>query len=161
MSKNLISKNKLNHSHYRKWLINKTSTSNFDLKYSSKKNKELELEYVQFYKENPMEVYVLLCDKKKKEKLEKRTQNIFLYLIGSGQMNLCKIGYSISPLERLSSIQTGFPYKLEIIDLFQINSIKEEKVAHKLFKNHRLQGEWFTLNNEILEYFKSKKTYAS
>lgn len=66
----------------------------------------------------------------------------------------CKIGITKSPLDRIEQIKLGLPsQKCFYIGLFigKTASIHEKKL-HNLFKNKRISGEWFILNDNDLEY---------
>lgn len=66
----------------------------------------------------------------------------------------CKIGFTKSPLERIEQIKFGLPsQKCFYIGLYiRKTSSTHEKKLHKLFKNKRISGEWFILNDDDLEY---------
>jgi hypothetical protein len=78
-----------------------------------------------------------------------QTEISFIYLIKSALGY--KIGKANNPFSRFSSIQTGNADKLHLIHLFPVNKDlcrDIEKKLHFLFKNKRIIGEWFTLNEE-------------
>lgn len=76
-----------------------------------------------------------------------------VYAIGNLEQGVFKIGISLSPQERLKSIQTGYPYPLTI--LAATNPIKNshvvERQLHTQLSKYRLSGEWFSIEalNEI------------
>lgn len=63
------------------------------------------------------------------------------YLLFDGK--LYKIGQSINPEKRLKNLRTGNT-KVKII---AYGSGLTEKRLHEIFKNKRVSGEWFKLNN--------------
>ena len=73
-----------------------------------------------------------------------------IYFIKGG--DFVKIGKSHSPEKRIKELQTGNPYKLELL-----KTIKEcseggyfnESDLHIKFKDHRVEGEWFRYTDEI------------
>lgn len=76
----------------------------------------------------------------------------YVYFITSRVKGRCmpvKIGYSTSPDNRLSKLQTGNPNKLQICRLLKCKSAEDgrrlertlHKLAHKRFQS--LEGEWF------------------
>lgn len=69
-----------------------------------------------------------------------------VYLIQMDE-NIFKIGYSRRPKVRLQGIQTSHPRKLNLIHTFPAESgkIAEDKL-HRFFHRHRLEGEWFELD---------------
>ncbi len=69
-----------------------------------------------------------------------------VYLIKSGE--LYKIGMTTGTIEnRVKSLQTGSPHRLEIIHTIKTNDPHNlETYLHDLFKNKRVNGEWFNLD---------------
>lgn len=61
-----------------------------------------------------------------------------------------KIGRSNSEsiYDRLSTIQTSYPYKLEFLFVME-GGPEQERNAHKAFADHRLHGEWFRRGREL------------
>ncbi|HEA66894.1 hypothetical protein LCGC14_1749250 [marine sediment metagenome] len=53
--------------------------------------------------------------------------------------------------KRLSVIQCGNPYKLEILRLLEWEYDQEYEIK-KHFEKHKVRGEWFNLNQEIIDY---------
>lgn len=62
-----------------------------------------------------------------------------------------KIGKSEDPRKRLREIQTGHPAKLQIVGLIDGDESLEREL-HRKFAHLRLEGEWFALENDLLEY---------
>lgn len=71
-----------------------------------------------------------------------------IYIIKVKDKDICKIGYSENPEKRLASLQTANYEKLELITTFN-GSRDLEAHLHKKFGVYRLNGEWFTYNEEI------------
>jgi len=67
-----------------------------------------------------------------------------LYIIQSSNNGCFKIGRSKHPMKRLKQLQTGSPYKLEILLIIE-NGGKHEKSLHSLFPKKEIscKGEWF------------------
>jgi DNA-binding XRE family transcriptional regulator len=59
-----------------------------------------------------------------------------------------KIGYAINPKYRIRSIQTSHPFKLYPLLVLDGTLIDETKL-HDQFQQYRVNGEWFTLCEEI------------
>lgn len=59
-----------------------------------------------------------------------------------------KIGKSRDSKRRLVSLQTSSPYKLKMVAIFEEDI---EKTLHIRFKDHRMSGEWFSM--EILSLY--------
>ena len=72
----------------------------------------------------------------------------YIYLIKSSFGY--KIGKANDPFSRFSMIQTSNPEKLEIVHLFPVEekyAHEIEKKYHKIFKDKRIIGEWFKLDD--------------
>lgn len=83
----------------------------------------------------------------------------YVYLIQCGDFRLYKIGVTgNSPLSRLSEMQTGCPFRLELIAFAPVDDATEAEmrlhVKHDLW---RIRGEWFALStkhvDDITQYF--------
>ena len=59
-----------------------------------------------------------------------------------------KIGYSKSPKERFSALQTASPERLDLMGYFPGNP-DTEKQFHELFDHLRRKGEWFALTRQL------------
>jgi len=66
----------------------------------------------------------------------------------------CKIGFTKKPLERIEQIRLGLPsQKCFFIGLHVgKTAVVYERKLHKLFKNQRISGEWFILNDKNLNF---------
>lgn len=57
---------------------------------------------------------------------------------------------------RLSSLQTGNPFKLKVIAAVALENAEMasqcEKLLHSKFRSHRLNGEWFKYDLEIEDF---------
>lgn len=53
-----------------------------------------------------------------------------------------KIGFSHKPHARMRELQTGCPYRLELMSVWECSGIYERKL-HNYFADYRLEGEWF------------------
>lgn len=82
-----------------------------------------------------------------------------IYLIRAQEIYLYKIGITKNVNKRIKQLQTGCPYKLELIESYEpkffVNKI--EKTLHRSCACYQtnpdfseLQGEWFNLPNEIV-----------
>jgi len=66
-----------------------------------------------------------------------------VYVIQAGDDGPVKIGYTSGPAEkRLRGLQTGNPYKLRILKVFDGDE-RHESELHRRFAGHRIRGEWF------------------
>ncbi len=81
-----------------------------------------------------------------------------IYLLKELETNSIKIGYvkSVSSLsERMSSLRTGNPRKMEILATLD-GELKDEFSLHRRFADFHLDGEWFTFPNSFIKLIKKK-----
>lgn len=89
----------------------------------------------------------------------------YIYLISAhiNDNTLYKIGYTEKEVKtRLKQLQTGNASKLIIEQTYTVisNKSKLEKLILKYFKNKRLTGEWFELDqNDVLNFENICKRY--
>lgn len=82
-----------------------------------------------------------------------------LYFIQTSNNGMIKIGRSINPEKRLKQLQTGNPFKLKLIHVFEKQGYKE-KILHEELKEFKLKGEWFKYNcvgSIPIEYYEKIK----
>ena len=82
----------------------------------------------------------------------------YVYIVKCGDFNLYKVGVSKSkPKQRLSSLQSGCPFPLYMIELHYCNyySLLESEI-HKRYKKYNKMGEWFELTDAQLLCLKSE-----
>lgn len=72
-----------------------------------------------------------------------------VYFIRNG--NYIKIGVSVDPWKRLSSLQTGNPEPLEMLAIMP-GSQDVESALHRSFGKHMKRGEWFETNTPLLAF---------
>lgn len=75
-----------------------------------------------------------------------------VYIIGNRKWGLCKIGYSRSPARRLRRLQTGCPFKLEILTVFEGKSYDFETALHKRAEPYHEHGEWFRIEGRLKNF---------
>lgn len=76
------------------------------------------------------------------------SEQCYLYVIvPEGAERPAKIGITANPDARLKQLQTGNPQRLRIYETFWALTREEaaywEELAHQLFREHRMAGEWF------------------
>ncbi len=56
-------------------------------------------------------------------------------------------------MKRLKGVQTGCPFKVEFVyKAFTYRALNVEAIIHEVFKDNRVQGEWFKFtDNEELD----------
>lgn len=72
-----------------------------------------------------------------------------VYFIRAGSN--VKIGFSTQPMDRLQSLQTSHPDKLEILCTIA-GSRDTERDMHKRFAKFHVRGEWFRMSSEITAF---------
>lgn len=86
----------------------------------------------------------------------KKTKDGYVYIIKKNDENIVKIGMSKNYSERTKQISTKLPFEVETVKVFKTKDMYSlEKKLHDFYKEKRLNGEWFELNNEDLEYIKN------
>ncbi|QNF32635.1 GIY-YIG nuclease family protein [Adhaeribacter swui] len=95
---------------------------------------------------------------KKIEKVVDKSATIgCIYILNIENTNIYKIGFSINPLNRISSIRTSNPFDISITVIFKcFHANKLERELHNLFQSKRKNREWFVLDSEN---FKEIKEY--
>ena len=77
----------------------------------------------------------------------------FLYFFQLGTQNMIKIGVSRTPPVRKHQLETKLPYKLKILNKFKLKKAYSfEKAFHNYYKKQRLNGEWFELDKNEIDY---------
>lgn len=67
-----------------------------------------------------------------------------------------KIGRSVNPNERLRVFSTEMPVDVYTVHTFKTdNMVVAERFFHEQLRNFRYRGEWFHLNEEFVEWFKT------
>jgi hypothetical protein len=88
-------------------------------------------------------------------------KNKIIYLFFIPELNISKIGISRNATKRLSQLQTGCPYQIQLIKTYSSEfSTKIERVLHRSFRTKKvdsseyaLLGEWFNLEiDSILKF---------
>lgn len=80
----------------------------------------------------------------------------FVYLIQQVNGQHYKIGKSITPDKRMSLFEVKLPFPIERICTIETDDMSGlERELHETFANKRVDGEWFALDTEDVEYIKS------
>lgn len=72
---------------------------------------------------------------------------MFIYIIGMENSNAVKIGVASNPESRLRQLQSGNPYRLQLIQTFKATEAKE-RFLHARFREYKLIGEWFDFGKQ-------------
>lgn len=86
----------------------------------------------------------------------------YIYIIHQENTDFYKIGYSQNPEQRLRELQTGSPFQLRLIEIYEVTSDNApyfENKIHGWLSFNRLQGEWFSLSNILLGRLKRRIEY--
>lgn len=86
----------------------------------------------------------------------KHWQNIdkgsFVYFVLCPQVNAVKIGFTNNLKSRLSSLQTGNPYRLKVLAWMQGGRSEEGEVHRAFSQYHTGTGEWFYFEGDLIDY---------
>ena len=76
----------------------------------------------------------------------------YVYII-KAENGLYKIGKSITPTSRISTLRTASPVDVQMYRIFKSSDYHyAEEVLHDQFSEKRERGEWFRLSEEDLKY---------
>ena len=91
---------------------------------------------------------------KAEKKTAKPARDGYVYLLKSS-MGHYKIGRSRDVKKRLSTFGVQLPFKVELVCQIKTNNMYDlERDLHDLFSHKRVNGEWFTLDDNDAEYIK-------
>ena len=71
----------------------------------------------------------------------------YVYAIGSEDFPFVKIGHTTNVAARLAQLQTGNPYRLEVLGTWP-GTFALEQLVHQSFAFQRLRGEWFDFDGQ-------------
>ena len=75
----------------------------------------------------------------------------YVYLMKHGDYH--KIGKSKNPWRRRDDLQQNFPEEVELVTTIRTQDMTiEEQVLHDIFKDKRVRGEWFDLEEQDIRY---------
>ena len=88
----------------------------------------------------------------------KMTDSPVVYVLNTMDFEFVKIGYTKNLKQRMSNIQNGCSYDLNIFTCSHAPNFKEiEKYLHKYYSKFNVRGEWFSFGvnelNEIQDFF--------
>lgn len=88
------------------------------------------------------------------EQKPKKDQSGYVYLLKSDNGHH-KIGKAKNPEDRLKTFTVKLPFHVEYICTIKTNDMRVlEETLHERFANKRIDGEWFNLETEDIEYIK-------
>lgn len=135
----------------------------FESCFTNKQNRTYPMYEITFKGSIALETIYLMSDNNHRNDCElnkSAKDNDVIYFITNNKGSI-KVGYTSSIRTRLTAIQLGCDTYCEIIAT--IKGGKElEKQAHNFFKEKRLSGEWFLINEEdIYDFVSSSKLRSS
>lgn len=83
-----------------------------------------------------------------------------VYFIRSIHGSPVKIGKAHDIKQRLATLQTAHPYKLEVIGIIPNGGDEAEKRLHSSLTPYRLMGEWFEWNPQLEQIINEVKNEA-
>lgn len=83
-----------------------------------------------------------------------------IYLIAARDVAMCKIGTALNPARRVTLLQTGCPFDLELIAT-RPGDGQLERLMHAAAAAHHVKREWFRFNPAIVELFHSERLEPS
>ncbi|MBV9385782.1 MAG: GIY-YIG nuclease family protein [Chroococcidiopsidaceae cyanobacterium CP_BM_ER_R8_30] len=85
----------------------------------------------------------------------------FIYFVLNADSNAIKIGMAKDLDQRLKSLQTSSPARLQLIKVVQLANVKEaaecETKLHRKFAHLRLSGEWFKAEKELFDHIENSE----
>jgi hypothetical protein len=106
---------------------------------------------------NLREAEIYLKDKKerqcRKEEKQNRLNEGWVYILKGNQYY--KIGKTINLDNRIKQISPNLPFETELICAIRSENItRTESTLHQMFKDFRVNGEWFELNDQDVGYLR-------
>jgi hypothetical protein len=83
---------------------------------------------------------------------------VYVYIIAPKETETpVKVGISSDPWKRLSSVQTGSPVELDVVEIYGCDTrdeaVRLERDFHAAHAPTRLSGEWFNLEADEANYW--------
>jgi hypothetical protein len=73
----------------------------------------------------------------------------YVYLIGTPIFGWYKIGKSKSPEVRIKNLGILLPFKIKVIGVWKAeNHTLMEQTLHEMYRDHKINGEWFEFNKK-------------
>ena len=64
---------------------------------------------------------------------------------------MVKIGFSVCPYHRFTTIQTFSPFQCRLVGVMA-GDFRQEAALHRRFASQRVRGEWFTHDGDVAEF---------
>ena len=102
-----------------------------------------------------MDVQMGVFRKREHSKKSKKDESGFVYLL-KGETGQYKIGKAKNPENRLKTFTVKLPFHVEYVCTIRTVDMRElEQALHEQFADKRIDGEWFDLATEDIEYIKA------
>lgn len=89
-------------------------------------------------------------DRKERQRTPGPLRGGVVYVVGSTEeAPVCKIGMSTNLSSRLSGLQVGFPWELNVYRLFRGEAERFEYRVHTLLESEKIRGEWFRFSEKV------------
>lgn len=87
----------------------------------------------------------------------------FVYVFGSNDTGYYKIGSSTRPINRMQDYERSkLPFPVDMIHTIPVdNKLRAEAELHRVFRDKRVNGEWFTLSQDELHKITTLKGYRA
>jgi len=92
-------------------------------------------------------------------KFEEVAKEGYVYFIQNGNSPQIKIGWSLTPADRIRSLQTGNPNRLKLFAVQPASDQGVEHFLHDKFKKYCIdsRGEWYYFTEELRDYVENGK----
>jgi hypothetical protein len=94
-----------------------------------------------------------------REKQEK--QGFVYYVQWENDPSHVKIGYSFQPAKRFVAFLTASPHRLVVLRVHTVDRPEDEFLIHDLFKEYRVNREWFQYSGLLKQYINELSCEAS
>jgi hypothetical protein len=78
-----------------------------------------------------------------------------VYFIQCGSNGPIKIGFAKDPKKRVMQLQTGSPYKLNLLWAYQSEDPADERDIHAEFEEYKIRGEWYSPSDRLFEFMET------
>lgn len=75
----------------------------------------------------------------------------YVYFVLVDSTRNIKIGYSTNIRRRIHTLQTSIPEKIKLLG-YITGDMNKEKELHKMFRVHKIKGEWYRFDTSIIDY---------
>lgn len=91
------------------------------------------------------------------EPIEQPSADAYIYFVRCDATKRIKIGYARDIPKRMRELQCGNSQPLTLLGAIEAHSKDDERKIHQRFAEHRIFGEWFTENHELLAFIEKMR----